>query len=692
MTTIPPAELDRLCVNAIRFLSIDAVQKANSGHPGMPLGAAPMAYVLWTRFLRHDPADPAWFDRDRFILSAGHGSMLLYSLLHLTGYDLTLDDLSHFRQWGSRTPGHPERGLTPGVEVTTGPLGQGFANGVGMAIAEAYLGERFNKPGFRIVDHYTYAIVSDGDLMEGVASEAASLAGHLGLGKLIYLYDDNSVTLSAAASLAFTEDRAARFKAYGWHTQVVEDGNDLAAIEAALRDARTRGDRPHLILIRTHLGYGAPHAQDTYQAHGAPLGAEEVAATRKNLGWKDEVPLHVPDEAMAEMRKAGQKGAILHSQWDAKMREYSTAFPAEAAELKRIIRGDLPEKWDDALPRFAVEPKGIATRVASGQTLSALASRLPEIIGGSGDLDPSTHTMLKGLGDFEGPDRPHKDSQGSAGGGWGFSGRNIHYGVREHAMGSITNGMAAHGGILPFAATFLVFSDYMRPPLRLSALMGLHAVFIFTHDSIGLGEDGPTHQPVEHLVSLRAIPGMTVLRPADANETAAAWKAALLRKGPAALVLSRQNLPVLDPGTYPGIVDGVLKGGYVLADAPRGTAPDVVLCATGSEVHLALEARAELEKEGVNARVASLPSLELFREQPASYRDAVIPPRVPRLSIEAGVTLGWRSYLEGDDGAIGVDRFGASAPGQTVMREYGLTAAHVCEAARSLLPKTGARK
>ncbi len=682
--------LDELCINTIRFLSIDAVQQADSGHPGLPMGAAPMAYVLWTRFLKHNPSDPAWFDRDRFVLSAGHGSMLLYSLLHLTGYDLPMVELKRFRQWGSRTPGHPERGLAPGVEVTTGPLGQGFANAVGLAIAEAHLAARFNRPGFPIVDHRTWVLASDGDLMEGVAAEAASLAGHLALDRLIVLYDDNRVSLSAATDLTFTEDRAKRFEAYGWRTERVEDGNDVASLAAAMQRAREAGapgeggspsrpaGRPTLILVRTHLGYGSPHKQDTFAAHGSPLGGEEVAATKRALGWPLEPAFHVPPEALARFRGAVEVGRDLAARWQSALERYTAAFPEPGAELARLARGELPPGWERELPRFTPEGKGMATRVASGKAMAAIARRVSELIGGSADLEASTHTMLEGLGDFEPPGRESADHQGSAAGGWGYAGRNIHFGVREHAMGAIVNGLAAHGGTVPFGSTFLIFSDYLRPSLRLAALQGLHAVFLFTHDSIGLGEDGPTHQPVEQLASLRAIPGFLVVRPADANEASRAWRIALeSRHRPVALCLSRQSLPILDLDRYPQLADGVARGGYVLEDPRGGSAPDLAIVATGSEVHLALASAAALAADGIRARVVSLPCWELFAEQEERYRASVVAPGVPVLALEAGTTLGWRSYLGAGSEAIGVDRFGASAPGAKVMSEYGFTIENV---------------
>ncbi|MHB1037606.1 MAG: transketolase [Pirellulales bacterium] len=679
-------ELDALCINAIRFLSVDAVQKANSGHPGLPMGAAPMAYVLWTRFLKHNPADPQWFDRDRFVLSAGHGSMLLYSLLHLTGYDLSLADVQHFRQLGSKTPGHPERGVTPGVEATTGPLGQGFANGVGMAIAEAHLAARYNRPGFEMVGHHTYAIVSDGDLMEGVAAEAASLAGHLRLGKLIYLYDNNHVSLSATTNLTFTEDVARRFDAYGWHTLSVDDGNDMEEIERALRAAQAEPDRPSLILVSTHLGYGSPHKQDTFAAHGSPLGEEEVALTKKNLGWPLEPAFYVPDEARRHFLQALERGKNEQAAWELRYAAYARAFPDAAAELRHAIDGTLPDAWDAELPAFSASPKGMATRVALGTAMRATAPRIASLMGGSADLDPSTYTTLTDMGDFENPLSVPEGTQGAAGGKWDYAGRNLHFGVREHAMGAILNGLAAHGGILPFGATFLVFSDYMRPPIRLAALMGLHVIYAFTHDSIGLGEDGPTHQPVEHLLGLRAIPGLWVIRPADASETAAAWRLAVEQQDhPVALVLARQNVPVLDAARYPQIRRGVAAGGYVLAETPQHAQPDVILVATGSEVHLALAARERLAAERVQARVVSLPSWTLFKAQPPEYRNEVLPPGIPLVAIEAGSPLGWQPYVGPRIDAIGVDRFGESAPGETVMREYGFTVENVCEHVQRVL-------
>jgi transketolase len=686
LKTLSPIELDRLSINTIRFLSIDAVQKANSGHPGLPMGAAPFAYVLWTRFLKHNPSNPTWFDRDRFVLSAGHGSMLLYSLLYLTGYDLPLEQIKQFRQWGSMAPGHPERGLTAGVEVTTGPLGQGFGNGVGMAMAEAFFSARYNRSGYKIIDHYTYGLVSDGDLMEGVAAEAASLAGHLRLGKLIYLYDNNLVTLSAATDLTFTEDVKKRFSAYGWHTQSVEDGNDLAAIEGAIKSALRNQEKPSLILVHTHLGYGSPHKQDSFKAHGSPLGVEEVRLTKGNLGWPLEPPFYIPEAALAHFREAVERGKQVEVEWEGRFSAYSRAFPELAQELHQMMQGELPEGWDADIPEFRPDVKGMATRVASGKVMNAVAPKLPTFIGGSADLDPSTHTALAGKGDFESPRETIDDPQGIIGGGWQYSGSNLHFGVREHGMGAILNGMAAHGGTIPFGATFLIFSDYMRPPIRLAALMGLHVIYIFTHDSIALGEDGPTHQPVEQLLGLRSIPNMLVIRPADANETATAWRIAIEHKGgPVALVLTRQNLPILDLQKYPQLPLGVRSGGYVLAHAAGSAPADITLIATGSEVQLALAAREKLKTQGVRARVVSLPCWNLFDAQPVEYREAVLPPEVPMLAIEAGVSLGWRPYVGPGIEVIGVDRFGASAPGEIVMREYGFSVDHVSQRALAMV-------
>ncbi|MBC7233359.1 MAG: transketolase [Chloroflexi bacterium] len=658
-------DLDQLCVNTIRTLAMDAVEKAKSGHPGMPMGAAAMAYVLWTRFLKHNPADPTWPDRDRFVLSAGHGCMLLYSLLHLTGYDLPLEELKQFRQWGSRTPGHSEYRKTPGVETTTGPLGQGFATGVGMAIAERMLAARFNRPGHTIVDHYTYAIVSDGDLMEGVASEAASLAGHLRLGKLIYLYDDNKITIEGSTDLAFSENVAERFEAYGWHVQRV-DGNDLQAVETALRAAQAEERRPSLIIARTHIAYGSPNKQDSPEAHGAPLGEEEVRLTKQALGWPTDEPFYIPEAALAHFRRALQVGSTAQAAWQARFAAYEKAYPELAAEWRRVMSGELPEGWEKHLPVFEPSAGPMATREASGKVLNALAPYIPELVGGSADLAPSNLTYLAGMGDFQAANR---------------GGRNLHFGVREHAMGAILSGMALHGGLKPYGGTFLVFSDYMRPAMRLAAMMELPVIYVLTHDSIGLGEDGPTHQPVEHLASLRAIPHLTVIRPADATETVAAWKVALEhRSGPVVLALSRQKLPIIDRSIY-AAADGLARGAYVLADASLGHV-DLILLATGSEVHLALEARTVLEQRGIGTRVVSMPSWELFDAQPREYQEAVLPPQVTaRLAIEAGVGQGWCRYVGQQGDVLSLERFGASAPYKVLLKEFGFTVDNVVQRA-----------
>jgi transketolase len=676
--------LDQQCVDTIRFLAVDMVQKADSGHPGLPLGAAPMAYVLWTRLLKYNPRNPEWVDRDRFVLSAGHGSALLYSLLYLTGYALSLDDIRQFRQWGSKTPGHPERGHTPGVEVTTGPLGQGLTNAVGMAIAEAQLAARYNREGHALIDHHTYAIVSDGDLMEGVGGEAASIAGHLGLGKLICLYDDNHVTLSAGTDMTFTEDRAAHFNACGWHTLRVEDGNDLAAIESALTKARADTRRPSLILIRTHIGYGSPE-QDSYKAHGSPLGVDDVRTTKERLHWPTEPPFLVPAPAVARFREAIDRGERSEAAWNRGLQAYNKAFPELASELQGSLRGELPAGWDADVPLFPPDAKGIATRDASGKIMNALAPKLPALTGGSADLDPSTKTALKGLGDFNPPSKTGEDTQGSEGGAWSYAGRNLHFGVREHAMGAIANGLAAHGGIIPYGSTFLVFSDYMRPAIRLAALSRLHVIHVFTHDSLAVGEDGPTHQPIEQLASLRAIPNLTVLRPGDANETAVAWQIALATRGrPVLLVLTRQAVPTLDRSRYAS-AQGVRRGAYVLSDAPNGK-PQIILIASGSELGLIVAAAERLQGEGVAVRCVSMPSWNLFDELPSADRDAVLPPSVrARLAVEAGVTQGWHRYVGDAGDVIGVDRFGASAPGKTVLREYGFSIENVYARAKALL-------
>jgi len=679
-----PDELNQQCINTIRFLSVDMVQKANSGHPGMPLGAAPMAYVLWARWLKHNPRNPHWVDRDRFVLSAGHGSALLYSLLHLTGYDISLDDIKQFRQWDSKAPGHPERGHTPGVEITTGPLGQGMANAIGMAIAEAQLAARYNGPDHALIDHHTFAIVSDGDLMEGVASEAASLAGHLKLGKLTCLYDDNSVTLAAGTDITFSEDRARRFDAYGWHTVSVADGNDLAAIDAAIQAARVETTRPSLILVRTHIGYGSPE-QDSFKVHGSPLGIDGVRKTKQHLGWPLEPEFLIPDGALAHFRKAVDRGAHDEAAWNERLSASAKTFPSLAQELQCRLHQELPPDWDKDIPIFPADAKGLATREASGRVMNAIAPRVPALTGGSADLDPSTKTALKGFGDFNSPPLKYEDEQGSVGGGWSYLGRNLHFGVREHAMGAIVNGLAAHGGFIPYGSTFLIFSDYMRPPIRLAALMGLHVVHVFTHDSLALGEDGPTHQPVEQLANLRAIPNLVVIRPADANETAVAWRVAMeTRDRPVVLALTRQDVPTLDHSRY-APAEGLRRGAYVLSDAPDRK-PELILLASGSEVGLIVAAADRLQGQGISVRCVSMPSWELFETLPQAERDAVLPPSVgARLAVELGVSQGWDRYIGARGDMISVERFGASAPAEVLLREYGFTVDNVCARAEALL-------
>lgn len=677
--------LDTLCVNTLRALAMDAVERARSGHPGAPMGFAGPAYVLWTRFLRHNPRNPHWPDRDRFVLSAGHASMLLYALLYLTGYDLSLDDLKSFRQWGSRTPGHPEFRATPGVECTTGPLGQGFANAVGMAIAERHLASVFNRPGYEIVDHWTYVVASDGDLMEGVAHEAASLAGHLQLGKLVCLYDANGVSLAGSTELTFTEDVAGRFEALGWHVQEVADGNDLAAVEAALTQARADPSRPSLIVVRTQIAYGSPGKQGRHEAHGAPLGEEEVLRAKRNLGWPYAEPFVVPEEALAEFRKAVERGQQLEAEWSRRFEAYARRYPDLADLWERAQRGELPPGWDQDLPTFAAGDR-VATRSASGKVLNVLASRIPWLVGGSADLNPSTQSALLGLGDFQSPLRAVRDAQGACGGPMDYRGRNLHFGVREHAMGAVANGIAYHGGLRPFVATFLVFSDYERPAIRLAALAELPVVHVFTHDSVLVGEDGPTHQPVEHLPSLRSIPNLLVIRPADAAETVEAWRVALEhREGPVALVLTRQAVPVLDRNRY-APASGLRRGGYVLADCDGP--PELILIGTGSEVWLCVEAYERLRREGVRVRVVSLPSWELFERQPASYREEVLPAHArSRLAVEAARPFGWERYVGCGGRVLGVDRFGVSAPYAVVAEKLGLTPDRVYQAARELLER-----
>jgi transketolase len=677
----PPSygnDLDLLSINTIRTLAADAVQKANSGHPGAPMGLAPAAYVLWHRFLKHNPANPHWPDRDRFVLSAGHASMLLYSLLFLTGYGLTIEDLQQFRQWGSLTPGHPEYGHTVGVETTTGPLGQGFATGIGMAIAERELAARYNKPGFAVVNHHTYAICSDGDMMEGVSHESASLAGHLRLGKLIYLYDANQISIDGSTELAFTEDVGKRFEAYQWHVQHVPDGNELGKITEAIEAAQ--GDpRPSLIVLRTHIGYGAPTRQDSELAHGQALGEEEVRGTKIRLGWDPDKHFFVPDEALANWRQAGPRGAEAEATWNYLFSRYKAEYPELAAEFERVLSGKLPEGWDADLPVVPVDKKSVSTRAASNQAINALAPKLPELIGGSADLTGSNLTEIKGGGSL----------------GADASGRNIHYGVREHAMAAAMNGMALHGGIRPFGGTFLIFSDYMRPAVRLAALMKAPTIFVWSHDSIGQGEDGPTHQPVEHLASLRAMPNLMLIRPADANEAIEAWRVALAHHDrPVGLVLTRQNVPVLDR-TRLAPASGLAKGAYTLFDPPASNGgspdPDLIIIATGSEVSISVEAAERLAGEGIRARVVSMPSWDLFAAQPKSYRDEVLPPTVrARLSVESAASFGWERWI-GDEGAsVALDHFGASAPGATVMAELGFTADNVAEHARSLVQRVAA--
>ncbi len=661
-------KLEELCVNTIRFLSVDAVEKANSGHPGMPMGTAPIGFILWTKFLKHNPRNPKWFDRDRFVLSAGHGSMLLYSLLHLTGYDVSIEDIKNFRQFGSITPGHPEYGLTPGVETTTGPLGQGVGNAVGMAIAEAYLAAHFNRDGFNIVDHFTYVIAGDGDMMEGITSEASSLAGHLKLGKLVVFYDDNHITIEGKTDLAFSEDVLARYSAYGWHTQRVADGNDIEAITKAIETAKGITDKPSIIGVRTHIGYGSPDKQDSAEAHGSPLGEKEVELTKKNLGWPLEPKFLIPDEALAFFRKAIENGRKFEEQWNQLLLDYQKKYPELAKEFSLWVSGEIPADALKYFPRFDPAVGAVATRSASGKVINAFAPKVKNFLGGAADLSPSTDTLMKDTTSFSATDR---------------QGRNFHFGIREHGMGAILNGMSVHGGLIPFGATFFVFSDYMRPPIRLASLSHFRTIYVFTHDSIGLGEDGPTHQPVEHLMALRAIPDFVLIRPGDANETAEAWKFILgYNKGPAAIILTRQKLPVIDRSKYASEA-GLQRGAYVLAESGN---PDAIIIATGSEVSVALKAYEELASKGKKVRLVSMPSWEIFDIQDEKYRESVLPSTVwRRVSIEAGITKGWCRYV-GDKGlSIGVDRFGSSAPGDVVMKEYGITSEAVVSAVEKLL-------
>ncbi len=668
------SDLQTRAINALRFLSADAVQQANSGHPGLPMGAAAMAFTLWTRHLRHNPRNPRWAGRDRFVLSGGHGSMLLYSLLHLTGYDLPLDELKNFRQWGSKTPGHPEYGLTPGVEATTGPLGQGFATGVGMAIAATHLAATYS---FELFDNFIYAIVTDGDLMEGVASEAASLAGHLSLGRLIYLYDDNHISIDGSTDLAFTEDRAARFSAYNWHVQKIEDGNDVEAIDAAINAAKS-DPRPSIIMCRTTIGFGAPKKQGTAKAHGEPLGDEELNAAKDNLGWPKEPRFLIPDDVLAFYRQAIECGKQAKDTWDRKFAEYKQTNPEKGAELERRLSGKLPKGWEKDLPVFPADAKGMATRAASGKVLNALTGKLPELIGGSADLTPSNNTRFEGVTDFQ------KDNP---------AGRYLRFGVREHAMGAILNGITLYGGMIPYGGTFLIFSDYARPAIRIAALSHVPSIFVFTHDSVGLGEDGPTHQPIEHLASLRAMPNLTVIRPADANETAQAWKVAIEnRHGPTALALTRQAVPTFDVAQianlrYKGQVANLSRGAYVLATFGKKT-PDVILMASGSEVSLVYDAAKVLAQKGHSVRVVSFPSWELFEKQEEAYRESVLPKKVTaRIAVEAGVGLGWERYVGAGGRVLSIERFGASAPYKVIYEKFGLTAENIVAQAKAVLPK-----
>jgi transketolase len=665
------------------MLSIDGVQKANSGHPGLPMGAAPMAYTLWQRHLKHNPRDPKWPDRDRFVLSGGHGSMLIYSLLHLTGYDLPMSELMNFRQWGSKTAGHPEYHLTPGVEVTTGPLGQGFAHAVGMAMAEAHLAARYNRPGHEIVNHHTYVLASDGDMMEGVCCEAASLAGHLGLGKLICLYDSNDISLAGATSLCFTEDVGKRFEAYGWQTLTVADGNDVEAIDAAIREAKAETAKPSLIIVKTVIGYGSPKKAGSMEAHGNPLGKEEVVATRRNLGWPEEKEFWIPDEALTAFRRAIDRGAEAQAAWQRRLDAWAQAYPDLAAEWRDGFSGTLPEGWDRDIPTFGPQDAA-ATRASAGKVLNAIAPNYPALIGGSADLNPSTNTALKGMGDFENPALTPGEVEGAVGGGWSYAGRNLHFGVREHAMGAAANGIALHGGLRPYTATFFNFLDYMKPSVRLAALMELPVILVFTHDSIGLGEDGPTHQPVEQLATLRATPNLLTIRPADANEAAEAWRVAVENlQGPTALVLTRQKVPCYDRSVF-APASGLRQGAYILKEAEGGT-PDVILIGTGSEVSLVVEAERLLTERGVRTRLVSMPCWELFDAQPLSYRESVLPSGVKKVAVEAAATLGWHKYVGSDGAVIGLDRFGASAPAERLYAEFGFTAQNVAERALALL-------
>lgn len=661
-------ELQEKAINTLRLISAEAVNKANSGHPGLPMGTAAIAYTIWTRHLRHNPGNPKWFNRDRFILSGGHGSMLLYSLLHLTGYDLSLEDIKNFRQWGSKTPGHPEYGFTSGVEVTTGPLGQGLSNGVGFAIAQAHLAARFNQKEHPLVDHTIFGIVTDGDLMEGVASEAASLAGHLKLGRIVYLYDDNRISIDGSTEIAFTEDRGARFKAYGWHVSYVEDGNDVEEIDAAINAAKA-DSRPSLIVARTIIGFGMPNRAGTAKAHGEPPGAEELSGAKEKFSWPSDKEFYIPDEVTEFYNQAMERGKQAEAQWQNMLDAYANAYPDLGAEFKRILSGELPEKWDADIPVFPADEKGMASRVASGKVINAIAKNLPDLIGGSADLAPSTKTWIDGSPDFQ-AESPE--------------GRNFHFGVREHGMGAVVNGMSLYPGVIPYGATFLVFSDYMRGALRLSALSHYPSIWIFTHDSIGVGEDGPTHQPVEHVAGLRSIPQMLTIRPADANETAIAWKIAIERQdGPTALVLTRQNLPTLDRKIYTS-AEETRKGAYVLADLGEGE-PEIILMASGSEVSLVLEAGKKLAAEGKNVRIVSFPSWELFEAQDSTYKESVLLPKVnKRIAVEAGISMGWHKYVGDYGDVLAIDKYGASAPAGIVFKNYGFTVENIIKMVKKL--------
>ncbi len=661
--------IDKLAINTIRCLSIDAVQKANAGHPGMPMGCAPIAYALYTKYMNHNPENPNWLSRDRFVLSAGHGSMLLYSTLHLCGYKISLDDLKNFRQWGSITPGHPEYGLAPGVETTTGPLGQGFANAVGMAIAQEYLAALFNKDDIKLLDHFIYGICSDGDLMEGVSHEAASMAGHLKLGKVIFFYDDNNISIEGSTSLTFSEDIQKRFESYNWQTLQINDVNDLEQIDKAIKDSRSESDKPTLIITKTHIGYGSPNKQDTAAAHGSPLGEKEVKLTKENLNYPNDETFFIPDEVAEHFSGVQTKGIETEDTWIQLFDEYKNKYPAEAEHLQKIMNNDFGDEWKSKLPSFTNVSENIATRSASGKVINSIEKELPTLIGGSADLAPSTNTLMKDETDFSATNR---------------AGRNFHFGIREHGMASLLNGMALYGGIIPYGATFLVFSDYLRPVIRLAAISGIKVTYVFTHDSIGLGEDGPTHQPIEQIASLRTIPGLIVIRPADANETVHAWKAALNHKGsPVALILTRQKLPVLDR-TLLSPAELVEKGAYILKDSTKE--PDVILLASGSEVSISLQASDILQSDGINVRVVSFPSWELFEKQPEDYKESVLPSSIKaRVSVEAGVKQGWEKYV-GDYGeSISIEKFGASAPADVLFKEYGFTPEKIVEMAQKVL-------